>query len=350
MTDTVRYVNTDSSGGDGTTNATSGGTAAYASLAAAEAAEAGTIASGDRLIIYCDSPSNVDDTSAVSFDSASWTVTGDLIIQNNNGQGSPAGVTEHNGQFDTGYVITGASRHGEVFNVQTPNTTVEGLEVRNTNTQTGSGTCYRATDNDSIDSLLMKRCLAVPSAQKRGFAYRDPSGVGGIQRFQNCISAQGGLNGFAHTSNGNANIEIINCGVEGASVGYNTGSSSTVLCINCWSFNNTTSWASNTWNSSCSNNATDETDTTNVPGSSNQANLVSGDFESSSTDDYRVASGSGVLKDNGSDQSGKFSDDIKLDTRTGSWDIGPFELIVAGGAFPFPGLLNRQTYKTLLTR
>lgn len=79
MTDTIRYVNTASSGGDGTTNGTSGATAAYASLNAFEAAEAATIDAADRLICKC---SGTEDNSGVSF-VGGWVVNGELHVIGN---------------------------------------------------------------------------------------------------------------------------------------------------------------------------------------------------------------------------------------------------------------------------
>ena len=62
----TRYVNTASAGGDGTTNAESGATAAYASLNAWEAAEAtDLVTAGDSHIVYCSTGSGpAPDTTA----------------------------------------------------------------------------------------------------------------------------------------------------------------------------------------------------------------------------------------------------------------------------------------------
>lgn len=58
VTTVVRYVNTDSVGGDGTTNNTTGTDAAYSSLNGAVVAEAKDLVSADeKLIIYCDGTS-----------------------------------------------------------------------------------------------------------------------------------------------------------------------------------------------------------------------------------------------------------------------------------------------------
>ena len=69
MASFIRYVNTASSGGDGTTNNTSGATAAYASLKdAADAAV--TVASGDDYTILC---TGTADTLTAAADFTQWT-------------------------------------------------------------------------------------------------------------------------------------------------------------------------------------------------------------------------------------------------------------------------------------
>jgi hypothetical protein len=83
MATIVRYVNTASSGGDGTTNATSGGTAAYASLSAAEAALRQDLTSVTCDVSYDSNDTDIaldirctgttaDTAAAVSFANASW--------------------------------------------------------------------------------------------------------------------------------------------------------------------------------------------------------------------------------------------------------------------------------------
>jgi hypothetical protein len=79
---TTRYVNTAStSGGNGTTNATSGTDRAYASLSEAEAACQGTVNSGDVYQILC--CGTTADTTAV--EQAGWTINGELQIKANSG-------------------------------------------------------------------------------------------------------------------------------------------------------------------------------------------------------------------------------------------------------------------------
>ncbi len=69
----TRFVNTSSSGGDGTTNNESGATAAYASLSAWEAAEqTNLVADGDVHVVNCDSGSS-DNADTISTTIDGWT-------------------------------------------------------------------------------------------------------------------------------------------------------------------------------------------------------------------------------------------------------------------------------------
>ena len=89
MAEIVRYVNTASAGGDGTTNNESGGTAAYASMSAAEAGENGAL-SGDWLHIYYDTGSGTAaDTTGHTWNGFTFGSAADYVLNEaNTGQGA----------------------------------------------------------------------------------------------------------------------------------------------------------------------------------------------------------------------------------------------------------------------
>ena len=77
MAEIIRYVDTDSAGGNGTTSALSGTDAAYATLAACIAAEKGDwVTAANWLHIYCKASAGAADTTAVVIADADW-VTSD---------------------------------------------------------------------------------------------------------------------------------------------------------------------------------------------------------------------------------------------------------------------------------
>jgi len=129
MAEITRYVNTASTaGGDGTSNGTTGGTRAYASLDEACNAEAADlVTAGDNLVILC-SGSTADGTFA-NFTNAAWvtSATNDVLIKPNAGQ-------EHSGVWNTGvYRLTSGLATTTLNNL-----TLERLQVTENPTSSNS--------------------------------------------------------------------------------------------------------------------------------------------------------------------------------------------------------------------
>lgn len=139
MATIVRYVNTASSGGDGTTNGTSGGTAAYASLSAAEAALRQNLTGvtcdvndedGNAYIaldILCTGSSA--DTSTVDFSSGTWATDATHRIRvrlNGTGAGAKWDDTIYrivaSRAGNDGVILLGAALHLTLQDLQLENT------------------------------------------------------------------------------------------------------------------------------------------------------------------------------------------------------------------------------------
>lgn len=122
MATVQRYVNTASSGGDGTTNNTSGGTAAYASLSSWEANSGGS-ATDDYIVDCCGTAA---DATAVTVDFAVAFTTGSVTIRGN--ASDPAG--KYNG---TATISTSHYRLSSVaatcLVLTENNTTVDGIQA-----------------------------------------------------------------------------------------------------------------------------------------------------------------------------------------------------------------------------
>lgn len=69
-------------------------------------------------------------------------------------------------------------------------------------------------------------------------------------------------------------------------------------------------------------------------GGSGHQTEVSVDFVNAAGGDLHIDSTDTIAKDNGTDLSGTFDDDIDGDTRSGSWDIGFDEYVAAGPTIP----------------
>ncbi len=122
----TKYVNPNSTGGDGTTTALSGAHAAYASIQAWSTAEKALYSSGDTGVAGC----SQDGGAAVDnyFNTSGWTIGVIPIIR---GHARPT----HNGTTWVGYVVTDGA-HTNV-SLYTANMIIDGLIIRPTSNQYG---------------------------------------------------------------------------------------------------------------------------------------------------------------------------------------------------------------------
>ena len=193
-----RYVDTGSSGGDGTTAATSGDHAAYTSLSACEAAEDGVDHSGDDMIIHCNRTNGggSDTTQAYFY---VWTINSIKIIADD----FPAdGIYD-----DTKYELKVTNADALVIRDET--VTVENLQINNIATDTNGAFgiyLYGGTGVTTVNS-----CHIVGTS-----------------------SATGNVYGIAAYENGTVNNTIIRDQVNGADSGHYgvICTSSAVITIN----------------------------------------------------------------------------------------------------------------------
>jgi hypothetical protein len=122
MATVQRYVNTASTGGDGTTNGTSGASAAYASLASWETNSGGS-ATDDYVVDCCGTSA---DTTAVTVDFAVNITTGSVTIRGNTGDG--AGKYNGTSVISTShYRLVPAS--GNCLDLRENKVTVDGIQI-----------------------------------------------------------------------------------------------------------------------------------------------------------------------------------------------------------------------------
>lgn len=115
-----RYVNTASSGGDGTTNATSGASAAYASLSAWESGMGAGNAADDYIVDCCGTAADATAVT-VNFDCNS------LIIRANAGE--PDGKYNGTELISTSHYRLRVTAASNCLYASTKNTTIDGLQV-----------------------------------------------------------------------------------------------------------------------------------------------------------------------------------------------------------------------------
>ena len=169
MATVQRYVNTASAGGDGTTNNTSGSTAAYASLASWEA-NAGGSASDDYIVDCCGTAA---DTTLVVVDWSPNTTTGSAQIRGN--RDDPAGFYDGPLTISTSHYRLTAGNTVNAFRTNESNTTVDGIQLIAAHTS-GSGAGMTYTTSGAV-SFLNNRLLNTATTNT-GIG-RDGSSIGG---------------------------------------------------------------------------------------------------------------------------------------------------------------------------
>ena len=153
MATITRYVNTASTaGGDGTTNATSGTTRAYASLNEWEADEqTDLVTDGDIHVVICEGATA--DTTAVSVDG--WTTGASNYIQIKT---DTAG--RHDGKWATGaYRLVVALEYYAPIALNVEYIRIEGLQVEQTGAYAGGGYGIYNLINGSSSDIRIDSCI-----------------------------------------------------------------------------------------------------------------------------------------------------------------------------------------------
>jgi len=329
MAEVIRYVNPDSSGGDGTTSALSGTNAAYASLSAWNAAEATDLVSaGDFHRVICASGGSADTT---AFNVSGWTTGASNYIS-------------IEGDANTGVWDTGAYRReittANDMGVQEDYVRISGIQFQISPT-IGGRACLSFNSHSTTCDLRVSKCI-----------FRGGSGatqaVTGVQlsvanangyRIENCLfydmdnAGSVAINtGQAYGSRATKTVEhctIINC-LVGVEVGTNT------TCVNVGYDSqglgsadgfDTSGGGGAAGSLNCFSDLT--TDATSLSGSGH-GDSTNPTFSDEAGDDFTLASGDTAWKDAGG-TAVNVTDDIVGTTRTGTFDVGFFEVVAASG-------------------
>ena len=334
----TRYVNTNSSGGDGTTNATSGGTAAYATLSAAITdilADYPDFVTSDVQVSLLCGGTSADTGGFPSTFNATCDSTRYLHIQpNGSGQrASASGYQTDRYRFEA----TLAVYRGWVL--QSHGTIVEGLQWKITRTYAASDdggllelfTLYSATKRAQVvhGNRIEVICNTASAAAFDVINSKGDDMSDGCYNNLVLISGSevGTIRGLSNGSS-NAGGFWYNNTVAGAGTGFvgSTGGGKT-KAINNAAVSCTTGYTTSANFTASSNNAS--TNST-PPGTSPQSSVTVA-YVNTGTGDYRTASGDTGLRDVGTDLSAAgtypFSVDIENVTRSGTWDIGAYEYV-----------------------
>jgi hypothetical protein len=331
MAEILRYVDPNSSGGNGTTNALSGANAAYASLYAWNAAEAQdlTDAGGDTARVVCSSDdagsTHAADTTAVVIDG--WTTSATCYI-------TIEAASSHGGKWNDNIYRIQCAPAVDVIHILEQYVRVIGLQVYYNALPAGlyAYGFWLDGSNDTNSDVRISKCIIkrVAGMDKAGTGIE----IGGFKltAWNNIIydfdTGHAACGIYAKTSAHFVyNNTIINC--------YNgimQEESGSVVAINniVKGSGNTNAYVGTFTTSDY--NATDGTDTGDGGAHSRQSQTFT--FVNEGADDFHLASTDAGARDYGvSDPgSGLFSDDIDGVARTGTWDIGADEYVASSSA------------------
>ena len=349
----TRYVDAGSSGGDGTTQNTSGTDAAYASLSAALAAEStDLVTAGDRLVIIC---GGSDADSVAVADNAIGTIPGmttsatnDITIQADD---------NHNGVWDDTIYRLDNNGYRAPFSFPTNlHVTVVGLQINQSRNASGGagGNIIRARSSGAGSGTL-DRCLLrhtgsnVDGTGKCNGIITESLTGDFVLNVRNCIIYDPPRNGFqmrmVDTSGGGAlhalNCTVINAGANGFNVAARSSSGGVGSLRNCIAqdcgindFGSGGSGASGTWTQT--NNLSKDATATSTDTDSGATSIINTTltFRDAAAYDYHLAATDTAAIDAGVDLSGTFTHDIDGVARTGTFDIGADQFVAAVAAGP----------------
>ncbi len=360
LTERVRYVNTASAGGDGTTNNTSGATAAYASLYACldaeeEVAIGNLVAQNEYLTIKCEG-STADSTPVVF--ASNWGIMGFTtdsthyikIIGNSTTNGRHAGVWSTS-KYRLSTSAGDGSDRGAIYIADVSlDLRIEGIQIETSFTAIENNQCgnvirafYFKTGSLYLDGLICKHSgtLGAYTSDEWRNVYWQPEESTGpyLLVMRNCVlygnhqtAVRVGMgNSVANASAYLYNNTIISgAGDNGAGVefdGYQSSGCVQVFKNNLIQGNNNDFVAGEEEITiTHSNNITQDA-------SSPDASYRSKTVSFAAAGDYHLNSSDTVAKDQGADLSGVtygFTVNIDNETRSGTWDIGADELASTG--------------------
>jgi len=319
---TTRYINTgSSSGGDGTTNATSGANRAWVSRSEAGSSLPSTLT--DDFIVYC--AGGQDSTSEV------WNITtsaSNFLQLEINASDEQNGTPSYSGHFfvDKG---TGAD---QMDDIRTDFMRIVGIPYRRNGLTSSSSArpCIRTAVNGSGADIRIERCVfksivtGTPTGQITGIDMTDSDPT---YRITNCLFYDfDRSNGKAiDCSAASATYHIYNNTIENCTEGVFVSSGTRLVNT---VFQNTTTDVNGTPHSSSDYNDTDNgTDPTS---GTNDQNTITYTFTDLANEDYSLASGDEQTGQTNSGDSEVPTDDITTTARS-SYHRGAFEFISAGG-------------------
>ncbi len=343
MATVTRFVNTSSTAGsqDGTTNVPgNSGTAAYEALQTWESAEqTDLVTDTDTHVVICDPAGGAE---AGTLGINGWTTgSGNEILIKAAAGSEHDGVSRENS--GTGYQLKTTSK---TLTISEDYITFDDMEFTiNANANCIDFSVFTATTN----LITFNRCIFTKVDATTG-NYLLSSGDADLNLvLENCL--QYGYTGRGFDMRTTATVTINHCGfLADNGIGFLTDGSAAIT--NSWFFNNggaafhsgSSAPASDSNNGANDTSMTDEgfavTNSHESLTMANEITAVGTNFAQPTTADGTIKSDGTLTFDDAG--TGSLADDITNTSREGVVDIGPYELIAAGGAASKLVVLNRR--------
>jgi len=312
--------------GDGTTpNLTSGdNTHAYDSASVWEAAEETDLPTDtDNHVVNC--AGSVAETIRCLV--AGWVTSApnDIVINGEVATQSAYDTSRHHWEMT-------ASAYNGLLDIGQDFVTVNDIQVQITATSQGQPSAYKLNGN----TLFFNRCLAkgvISGTADFSTGFVLPNGPTPIT-IRACVSYDfnndgGATNSINFRLIGAVNsVTIFNCLSRNGGEGYLNNFQS-MNPRNCLSQDDTDGFSQTFGTGTISHNCSDIV--ADPPGTDTQIGEVQ--FVDEDNDDYRLAAGDTVAKDNGVDLSGEFNFDFFKNPMPAIWPIGPHQAVTAAGNF-----------------
>lgn len=343
----TRYVNTlSTAGGDGTTNATSGASRAFAT--SRECLDSLGTSLSDSTVVWCEG--SVADTSDLY--QVPWDMTTNGFKLYFIGEQSPIHPNfsiAKAGKYDTTLYRNERTNTHCFYNNLPAHVEWHGLQAQCTANDASNYNCFRTTNANQVGAgidFIVAHCIAkgvsTGGSTVYGFQPGVPGSGVGRSRIYNCVAI--GCN-QAFVNDNNSESYIWNCTVGGSGIGYVNNATCSVR--NCLVTGATVGFVG-TFHGSSSHNAED--DGNGAPGASSYTGTTF-TFVNAAGGDYHLASGDTGARGRGiaDPGNGLFINDIDGRVRGVTWDIGAHQFATVHPRITvdyrqFPKATIRQQY------
>lgn len=335
---TTRYINSSSTGGDGTTNNESGATAAYASWSSFVSSEFPVTAT-DAWTVYFDSgSSDADDTTAVISNGFAGSSTYTLTYIANTASANNTPGTNHGTTWNDQYYQLAPASTSNVLRIQDPNTYIKNLQIDcNWSNAFDNAATVRLENFDDIRLIGCK--VKYTGGGSYGICILSEASSTNVHKIWNTLVYDFPSAGMKFSGSGTVHVyanTVADCSGTGGGNGYHAFSFGTYVLKNNIAFGNDDDYdeSGTSFDAASTNNGYSE----GTAPTSNDIDLTAtagtSIFTNYSSDDFSAKSGS-AIDDAGADIDADVPDDHIGTTRHASTPtIGAFEAIAAATGNP----------------